>query len=289
MEQVSLYSSEFNSLERIFSEPSSIEFDTCAAELSYPGFEADLDEAGPNSSASSIDVSSPADSPSANGPVVSLVAVRGRNVLPKPPSGLPECFRPIWRTSTSRHYSVTFRVVPVERRSGVTLISNVTYAPIPESDKDVSSAHIRTAKRTPRSSYAETNGLNHLRSSHSGDACPLSHCEAGDQSHFQSQDEIVEHIKKSHGLFECGIGSCSSASRSRFTDFELLKHFEIAHGMQYDDIGSAGNVAKLAVDRTVRSWDVPACEDCICCRKDNKQATSLASANSLVVFTTHVS
>ncbi|XMA16335.1 hypothetical protein WAI453_009126 [Rhynchosporium graminicola] len=49
-------------LERIFSVPSSIEFDTCAAELSYPGFEADLDEAGPNSSASSIDVSSPADS-----------------------------------------------------------------------------------------------------------------------------------------------------------------------------------------------------------------------------------
>lgn len=113
--------------------------------------------------------------------------------------------------------------------------------------------------------------LNHLRSRHCGDACPLNHCEAGCKGDFQSQAEVVEHIKKFHGSFECGIGSCSAESRSRFSEFDLLKHLEIAHGMQYSDIGSARNVAKLAADRTVRSKDVPLFEDCICCQKGARE------------------
>ncbi|KAL2061742.1 hypothetical protein VTL71DRAFT_7120 [Oculimacula yallundae] len=122
-------------------------------------------------------------------------------------------------------------------------------------------------EKDPKVFVRKDKWLNHLRSSHSGDTCPLNHCEAGSKEGFQSQAETVEHIKKLHGNFECGIGSCGSGSRSRFTEFELLKHLEITHGLQYADIASARNVAKLASDRTVRSKDVPECDDCSCCRK----------------------
>ncbi|KAH6716921.1 hypothetical protein BKA61DRAFT_572988 [Leptodontidium sp. MPI-SDFR-AT-0119] len=134
-----------------------------------------------------------------------------------------------------------------------------------------------SCEKDPKIFVRKDKWLNHLRSSHSGDSCPLNHCEAGCKGHFQSQAEIVEHIKKFHGNFECGIGSCSSGSRSRFAEFDLLKHLEIAHGMQYSDIGSARNVAKLASDRTVRSKDVPECEDCICCRQIVKESGRLSS------------
>ncbi|KAH7314064.1 hypothetical protein BKA65DRAFT_516019 [Rhexocercosporidium sp. MPI-PUGE-AT-0058] len=132
-------------------------------------------------------------------------------------------------------------------------------------------------QKDPKIFVRKDKWLNHLRSSHSGDACPLNHCEAGSKGHFQSQAEIVEHIKKFHGNFECGVGSCSSGSRSRFAEFDLLKHLEIVHGMQYSDIGAARNVAKLASDRTVRSKDVPECEDCMCCKKAVKDLGQIAS------------
>jgi len=51
-----------------------------------------------------------------------------------------------------------------------------------------------------------------------------------------------------------------------FTDSDLLDHLEIAHEMQYDDIESARNAAKLASDRTVRWQHVRGCHDCSYCR-----------------------
>ncbi|PVH85994.1 hypothetical protein DL98DRAFT_567863 [Cadophora sp. DSE1049] len=140
-------------------------------------------------------------------------------------------------------------------------------------------------EKDPKVFVRKDKWLNHLRSSHSGDTCPLNHCSAAGKGAFQSQAEIVEHIKKSHGNFECGIGSCSSGSRSRFTESELLNHLEIAHEMQYNDIGSARNVAKLASDRTVRSKDVHACQDCSCCRKSmqamNRTGKEVAEGTSI--------
>ena len=55
-----------------------------------------------------------------------------------------------------------------------------------------------------------------------------------------------------------------------FTDSDLLDHLEIAHEMQYDDIESARNIAKLASNRTVQWQHVRDCHDCSCCSKSTQ-------------------
>lgn len=135
-------------------------------------------------------------------------------------------------------------------------------------------------EKEPKEFVRKDKWLNHLRTCHESDTCPLNHCDAGKRDGLLSQVEIVEHIQKCHGYYECGLGSCSLQPQSKFAEFELLKHLELKHGVPFGDLGAARNAAKLASDRTVRSKDVTDCVDCVCCERLVKQAADVGGKDA---------
>jgi hypothetical protein len=116
--------------------------------------------------------------------------------------------------------------------------------------------------------------LNHLRSCHDDPSCPLNHCDVGTREGITTQAALVEHIKKCHGHYECGIGSCGLGPRSRFAEFELLKHLEFHHDIQHGTVGAVRNAANLARDRSVNGTHLPEgtwWNDCLSCGEKSAQ------------------